>query len=134
MTADLAQQVDPHGNDAGDDQRAAFCDGCGDTHYPGEHRDLTAPELATLRAAAQLTIAGAVYTDVYLIGRTIASRGILANTQNRSAYRAHVDTLTSMGFLELTEPTTTPLGFEGTPVDATTAALEHLTNTDRRTR
>lgn len=134
MTADLANQVDPYGNDAGDEHLAAFCDGCGETHYPGEHRDLTAPEAATLRAAGKLTIAGAVYTDTYLIGSAIAARGILANTQNRNAYAGHVDTLIGMGFLELTEPTTTPLGVEGTPIDATTAALEHLTITDRRTR
>lgn len=130
----LADQVDPYGNDAGDDHRAAYCDGCGTTHYPDEHRPLTAPELATLRAAATLTIAGAVYTDTYLIGRAIVARGIAASSDNRRTYREHVDTLAAMGFLEFTEPTTTPLGVTGTPVDAATTALQYLTEIDRSTR
>lgn len=57
MTSDLAAQVDPYGNDAGDEHRMTWCETCTDTHYPDEHNPitLTAPELATLRAAVQLT-------------------------------------------------------------------------------
>lgn len=39
MTAALANQVDPYGNDAGDDHRMHFCDTCADTHYPDEHTE-----------------------------------------------------------------------------------------------
>jgi hypothetical protein len=134
MTTELANQVDPHGNDAADDHLEAFCDGCADTHYPGEHRPLIAPELAVLRTAATLTIAGPQYTDTYLVGRSIAVRGILANSANRNAYADHVDTLIGMGLLEVVDGNTPTLGDTGQIVEATTAALDYLTTLDRRTR
>lgn len=41
MTAELANQVDPYGNDAGDEHRRAWCETCTDTHYPDEHTEQT---------------------------------------------------------------------------------------------
>lgn len=136
MTAELANQVDPYGNDAGDEHRPVFCDACGGTHYPDEHTrtELTAPELATLRTAAQLTTAGPAYTDRYLVARTIASRGIPDNADNRRHYRDHISTLLTLGLLERPDLYAVIDGAYDNVIDATTAAFEHIRNHDRSTR
>jgi hypothetical protein len=135
MTADLANQVDPYGNDAGDEHRMHSCDVCGETHYGTAHIIvLTAPELATLRTATQLTTAGPAYTDRYLVGRTIAARGIPDNADNRRHYRDHISTLLTLGLLERPDLYAVIDGSYDNTIDATTAAYEHIRNHDRSTR
>lgn len=134
MTSDLANQVDPYGNDAGDEHRPAWCETCTTTHYPDEHKPitLTAPELATLRAAMQLTIAGPTYTDRYLVDRTIAARGIPNNADNRRHYRDHISTLILWGLLELANPNA-PIEYDNT-IGAAEAGFDFIRNYDRSTR
>lgn len=134
MTAALANQVDPYGNDAGDEHRPTWCETCGDQHYPDEHRELTAPELATLRTALQLTTAGPAYTDRYLVARTIAARGIPDNADNRRHYRNHISSLLDMSLLERPDLYAVVDGSYDNIIDATTAAYEHIRNHDRSTR
>jgi hypothetical protein len=135
-TYEFAQQVDPYGNDAGDEHRATWCEACADTHYRDEHTrtELTAPELATLRTAIQLTTAGPAYTDRYLVGRTIAARGIPDNADNRRHYRDHISTLLTLGLLERPDLYAVIDGSYDNTIDATTAAYEHIRNHDRSTR
>lgn len=134
MTAELGNQADPYGNDAGDEHRTTWCEACGDQHYPGYHRSLTPPELATLRTAMQLTIAGPAYTDRYLVTRTISARGIPDNADNRRHYRYHINSLLTLGLLERPDLYAVIDGSYDNTIDATTAAYEHIRNHDRSTR
>lgn len=136
MTTGLANQVDPHGNDASDEHRPTWCELCTNSHYPGEHDaiTLTAPELATLRTACTLTIAGPAYTDRYLIARTIAARGIPDTADNRRHYRDHISLLISVGLLERPDLYAVIDGSYDNTIDATTAAYTHIRNHDRSTR
>lgn len=136
MTADLANHVDPYGNEAGDEHSKYWCEACADTHYPDEHTrtELTAPELATLRTAVQLTIAGPAYTDRYLVARTIAARGIPDTADNRRHYREHIETLLLVGLLERPDLYAVIDGSYDNTIDATTTAYNHIRNHDRSTR
>lgn len=136
MRNTLADQVDPYGNDAGDEHRKYWCEACADMHYPDEHTrtELTAPELATLRTAVHLTIAGPAYTDRYLVDRTISARGIPDNADNRRHYRNHIRSLLDMGYLERPDLYAVIDGSYDNTIDATTAAYEHIRSHDRSTR
>lgn len=134
MTAQLGNQVDPYGNDASDEHRPAWCETCTSTHYPDEHEpiNLSAPELATLRAAVQLTIAGPQYTDRHLVDLTIAARGIPNNADNRRHYRDHISSLVLRGLLELDSPNA-PIEYENT-IGAAAASFEFIRDYDRSNR
>lgn len=67
---------------------------------PRSFPQISAPEVAVLRMAAELEAGGVPVTDRYLVDRAVAARGILLNPGNRARYGTLVDGLVASGFLD----------------------------------